>query len=111
MENNSQTAVMTIVKPSMSDIITLEPCIFLLFAEYMGYVSKFIDWAEYDCSHPSIEEFKTNILRTEAHFFLNEMKKEYETEEIKKWFYTFKPLVINQWQQTYNCSHKINLHL
>ena len=64
---------------------------FILFAEFLGYVSPLIDWAEAICEGKSIEEFKQKLLILDADFLLRKMNEDFNLNELKEWWDTFYP--------------------
>ena len=62
--------------------------IFILFAEYLGYVSPLVEWAEEWCKKETSKfpNFKKKILATEAKHIFDKMVSELELKEIRQWY-------------------------
>ena len=62
--------------------------IFILFAEYLGYVSPLVEWADEWCKKETTKfpEFKKKILTAEAKHIFDKMVKELELSEIRQWY-------------------------
>lgn len=71
--------------------------IFILFAEYMGYVSQFNKMAEEWCDGkvPSVHVQKVMIL--EARCIYRQMLKDYDIEDIKYYYNSYYPLVLKEY--------------
>jgi len=65
--------------------------LFIVFAEFLGYVSPLVEWAENYCKGKSIENFKMKVLLIEADAVLNKMLEEYDAEKIKEWWDRYYP--------------------
>jgi hypothetical protein len=76
----------------------INPIVFIMFAEFLGYESPLINWAEKICSGVTAPKFVEKILSMEAITILTEMKKEYTTIEIRNWYDQFYPLVLEQYE-------------
>ena len=70
--------------------------IFILFAEYMGYVSQFNKKAEDWCDGKVPDEFIQKIINVEARCILHQMKKDYTVQTMRYWFNTYYPVVIKE---------------
>lgn len=64
--------------------------IFILFAEYLGYVSPLIPWAENWCKPSGVcSPLQKGLLAVDARAIFFKMKKEMSIEQIKKYFTLF----------------------
>lgn len=94
MENNTTTTTTTVEKTTVQ---VINKALFLLFAEFLGFESPLIDWAEDICDGKEVEDFKKKIIDIDASFIFNQMKKEYTLEEIRGWYDEFYPLVLKDY--------------
>ena len=70
-----------------TDIHTLPTPVFILFAEYVGFVSDFLDWAEKWCNEGKISEWKKLVLKNDAANLIREINKHYSHEELMEWYF------------------------
>ena len=74
--------------------VTVEAPIFIIFAEYLGYVSRFnklaVDW----CDGKIPETYIQKIMIMEAKSIFRQMKKDYTLPTIKYWYDTYYPVII-----------------
>lgn len=90
------TTTTTVVENKTKEVRSI---IFLLFAEFLGYESPLIGWAEQICSGKTANGFVERILNMEAMTIFNAMKKEYTIEEIRTWYDKFYPLVLENYDE------------
>ena len=76
----------------------VNPIIFIMFSEFLGYESPLLNWAEMICKGIAAPKFVEKILQIEAMTIFNEMKKEYTLMEIRNWYDQFYPLVLEQYE-------------
>lgn len=89
--STESTTVTTITK------INLPPCILLLFAEYLGYVSPLLDWCEEWCTTSNFPEFKKRILFYDAHSTLNSMLNDFNIVTLHNFYNQFYEVAIKNW--------------
>lgn len=66
---------------------TINAPLFLLFAEFLGYTSPIVDWAEKVCKGEKVPEYQKNIIKVDAQGIFNQMLKENLTkEDLRGWF-------------------------
>lgn len=63
--------------------------VFLLFAEFLGYESPFIEWVDKICDGEKIEDFQQKILDLDASYIFKKMQEEYSLGEIRGWYNEF----------------------
>ena len=90
--NVNGTTVTTVVREEIN------PIVFIMFAEFLGYESPLINWAEMICTGISAPKFVEKILAVEAKTIFTEMQKEYNISEIRNWYNQFYPLVLEQYE-------------
>lgn len=76
--------------------------IFILFAEFLGFTSPLIDWAEDYCDLKSVPDFVPKVLDMDAWSIFEKMKKEYTLGEIRKWYDTYYPIILKQYEDKLN---------
>lgn len=80
-----------------NELRVVNKALFVLFAEFLGYASPLIDWAEDICDGKNVPEFKKRIVYLDADYLFKEMQKEYTIEEIRKWYDEFYPVVLKDY--------------
>ena len=70
---------------------------FLLFAEFLGYESVFVEWAEDICNGEEIENFKKILIERDADYIFKKMIEEYTIEEIRNWFNEFYDVILKDY--------------
>lgn len=85
------------INSQTQDLKPINSSLFIIFAEFLGYVSEFIDWAEDLCDGKEIDEYKKQILRVDAWVIFQKMKTQYSIESIRKWYDEFYPLVLQEY--------------
>jgi hypothetical protein len=88
--------------------VTKEPkpinkVIFLIFAEYIGYVSDFVEYAEKICNgKEEVHDTIKKLIELDADYIFKKMKEEYTLEEIRGWYDEFYPLLIKEYETSLN---------
>lgn len=101
MESNTSTQKVeaTLSEVSQHREKTIKTPVFIIFAEYLGYVSRFneiaIDWCEGKFPEPYIQE----ILGMEAKSIFRQMKKDYPLEQIQYWYDTYHPVILCEYEE------------
>ena len=73
--------------------------VFIIFAEYLGYVSRFNDIAVDWCEGKFPEEYLQNLLVMEAKSIFRQMKKDYPLDEIQYWYDTYHPVILAEYEE------------
>lgn len=80
--------------------------IFILFAEYIGFVSKIINWAEDWCNGKlnnndptSLDVYKKKIVTEDALVLYRLAKKEYTDKELSDWYNKFYELILYKFDE------------
>ena len=100
MENSTITQQETsnISEVSQHQEKTIQTPVFIIFAEYLGYVSRFnqiaIDW----CDGKVPEEYIQKLLIMESKSIFRQMKKDYKIEEIQYWYDTYRPVILKDYE-------------
>ena len=71
--------------------------IFILFAEYLGYVSQFNKKAEEWCDGKVPEVHVQKIMILEANTIFRQMKKDYSLDVIKYYYESYYPLILKEY--------------
>lgn len=94
MEEYEKTETTKIISPIVEN---LEPAIFLIFAEYLGYYTPCIKWCEDYCENGKIDSTKETIINTIAIDTLHKMKQDFSIEMIQYYYQYFYDLAIEPW--------------
>lgn len=81
--------------------ITLVPAIFILFAEYLGYVSPYLEWCETLCETGELHKVKLRILSIEADNIKKQMLSEFSVEDIRFYYDLYYNLSLKFWEEKY----------
>lgn len=101
MENNTVTEVnkTTVSETGQHIEKTIPAPVLIIFAEYLGYVSRFnniaIDW----CEGKVPEEYVQRIVIMEAKSIFRQMKKDYPLEQIQYWYDTYHPVILCEYEE------------
>ena len=78
------------------NIIKVETPVFIIFAEFLGYVSRFNKIANEWCDGKIPDEYIQKIINVEARCILHQMKKDYTIKTMRYWFNTYYPVVLKE---------------
>lgn len=70
---------------------------FILFAEFLGYESVFVEWAEDICNGEEVEDFKKILIERDADYIFRKMTEEYTIAEIRNWFNEFYDVILKDY--------------
>ena len=87
------------VMENENDNIQMECPIFIIFAEYFGYVSKFIKFAEDWCNGKVPEIHVQKFLMIEATSIKRKMMQDFTIDDIKYYYKRYYPLVLEEFCQ------------
>lgn len=77
----------------------IEAPVFIIFAEYLGYVSRFnklaADWCDGEIPEPYIQK----VIIVEAKSIYRQMLKDYGLDMIKYWYETYQPVIIGEYEE------------
>ena len=97
------TETKTIIKvETKSDVensktFSVEAPLFILFAEFLGYVSPLNKAAEDWCSGKVPDTCVQKVLIVEAKSILRQMKKDYSVEEIREFYEMYYPVIFEEY--------------
>lgn len=103
--SENKTTVATAEKTSLAvenekrELVNISKPLFVLFAEFLGYASPIIDWAEDICDGKAVPDFKKKIVALDAEYIFQEMQKEYTIDTIRKWYDDFYPIVLKDYEE------------
>jgi hypothetical protein len=103
---NTKTA--TAVKTEYADLMTLdgeefvfkaEAPLFIIFAEYLGYVSPFIKIAEEWCNGKPPKLIEQKVLIVEAKDILRQMKIDFDLDVIRDYYVAYYPIILKDYDE------------
>lgn len=71
--------------------------IFVLFSEFVGYESPFVNWAEDICEGVVCEDFKRILIERDADYIFKKMQEEYTIKEIRGWYDEFYAVLLKEY--------------
>ena len=100
-ETKTVAKVETEVKENQpnEEVIIVEAPLFILFAEYLGYVSIFNKMAEDWCDGKVPEIHIQKIIILEAKCILRQMKKDYGLDSIREFYSMYYPLIFQEYDE------------
>ena len=78
---------------------TVNAPLFIMFAEYLGFVSNVIDWAEDWCKGNQPDEYKVKIIETDAICLFHQAKKKYTDDELADWYNEFYDVILSDYDK------------
>ena len=97
MQTISQTETNTITQELDDNVFVVEAPLFILFAEYLGYVSIFNKFAEDWCDGKVPDECIQKIIIIEAKSIFRQMKEDYEIEDIRDFYSMYYPILFEEY--------------
>lgn len=73
--------------------------LFLMFAEFLGYASPIVHWAEEACKNPALPKFKRNVIDMDASVIFEKMKKEMGIPYIQECWVNLYPILFQEYDQ------------
>ena len=102
MSTETKTVVEVATKTNKQpneEVIIVEAPLFILFAEYLGYVSIFNKMAEDWCDGKVPEIHIQKIIILEAKCILRQMKKDYSLDNIREFYSMYYPLIFLEYDE------------
>lgn len=90
----------TKIKMEDNKMVTPNPVLFVIFAEYLGYESKLIRIAEKVCEEKLPYETFIQPLQREAEYIFNKMQAEYDLTDISYWWKTYYNAALQDYDET-----------
>lgn len=108
MENNivTQNETNNATEVSTHEEKVIKTPLLIIFAEYLGYVSKFTEIAMEWCEGKVPEEYVQKILDVEAKSIFRQMTKDYSMEEIQLWYDTYYPVILSEYEEKLDQAYK-----
>ena len=97
MNSETKTATKVETNTLTEQTISVEAPLFILFAEYLGYVSIFNKLAEDWCDGRVPDAYIQKIIIVEANCIFRQMKKDYEIEDIRDFYNMYYPLILQEY--------------
>ncbi len=99
VEENKEGAEAKTTK-KLRKVIKPHPALFMIFAEYLGYVSPLIEWAEAWCEGKTIAPYKKKLIKLDAMDTFHKMHEEYDNNELYKWWMEFYDVALMEYETT-----------
>lgn len=102
MSTETKTAIKVETKTDVQpneEAMVVEAPLFILFAEYLGYVSVFNKAAEDWCDGKVPDMHVQKIIILEAKCILRQMKKDYSLDDIREFYSMFYPLILQEYDE------------
>jgi len=102
MSTETKTVVEVATKTNQQpneEVIIVEAPLFILFAEYLGYVSIFNKMAEDWCDGKVPDIHIQKIIILEAKCILRQMKKDYGLDSIREFYSMYYPLIFQEYDE------------
>lgn len=98
-ENNTQT---TVVAETTEKVKVENKALFLVFAEFLGYVSPLVEWAEEKCKTRSktFEAYKQKAIDMDAVRVFKKMENELGIGVIRKWWKDYYNTLLKEYDET-----------
>ena len=77
----------------------VEAPVFIIFAEYLGYISRFNKLAVEWCEGKIPETYIQKIMIMEAKSIFRQMQKDYTLPTIKYWYNTYYPVILEEFAE------------
>lgn len=98
MNDNTKTKVIVdIPEIKLEGNFVVEAPLFIMFSEYLGYMSKLLKYAEDWCDGKVPEEHVQRILIIEAKAIYRQMIKDYDIDTIKDFFKAYYPIILKDY--------------
>ncbi len=106
MESITKTTTQQAEENTSNDEIIVQTALFIIFAEYLGYISPFNKIATDWCDGQEPDAYNRRLLEIEAKCILRQMKKDYGIDKIRFWYNTYYPVVIEDLEKKLNDGKK-----
>lgn len=99
MSTKTKTVTKVDTKVGKAGVISVESPLFIIFAEFLGYVSIFNKIAEDWCDGKVPEVHIQKVVIMEAKCILRQMKKDYKPKEIREFYNMYYPLILEEYDE------------
>ena len=98
-KSKAEVATKTVAneKVELEELVIAAP-IFIIFAEYMGYVSQFNKKAEDWCDGKVPEVHIQKFMMLEAKCIFRQMSKDYDKDDIRYYYDSYYPLILKEYE-------------
>lgn len=97
-ESSTKTkVVVNIPEITLDGNRTIEAPLFIMFAEYLGYISKLNKYAEEWCDGKVPDAHVQKVIIVEAKSIYRQMIKDYDMDTIKDYFKTYYPIILKDY--------------
>lgn len=86
-------------KLSVTGEVVMEAPLFVIFAEYLGYVTPLSKQAEEWCEGKLPEAHIQKLLIIEAKAILHQMKVDYTDEDIHYYYNQYRPIILEEFEE------------
>ena len=84
------------------ELTEINKIVFVLFAEFLGYESPFVNWAENICEDKDYEDFQVTLVERDADYIFSKMTEEYTLEEIRGWYDEYYNILLKDYAEKIN---------
>ena len=97
-ETTVATKITVATKEGKSELLTIAAPVFIIFAEYMGYVSQFNKKAEDWCDGKVPDVHVQKFMMVEAKCIFRQMSKDYDVDDIRYYYDSYYPLILKEYE-------------
>lgn len=103
IKTETTTEIKTESAPTVKDFsyTTVKSPLFVLFAEYLGFVSNLaiLEWCEKWCEGKEPKETERKVIETEAVCLLHQVQTVYTDDEITNWYNEFYDVILKNYDE------------
>ena len=99
MENNNEKEQGNLQEITQHQEKVIETPVFIIFAEYLGYISRFNEIAIKWCDGEVPEDYIQKLMIMEAKTIFRQMKKDYGLDTIQFWYDTYRPVILGEYEE------------
>ena len=97
---NLETSTATLVQEKNEPKeLKMETPLFIIFAEYLGYVSRFIKIAEDWCNGKIPKPYVQKAMNVEALCMYRAIKDDMTDDEVRYWYDTYYPIILAEYDE------------
>ena len=99
MDTKTETKTQVVTEIENGKIIQVESPLFIIFAEFLGYVSIFNKIAEDWCNGKVPMTHIQKVVIVEAKCIFRQMKKDYSMDDIREFYKMYYPLILEEYDE------------
>lgn len=99
MNTETQTVTKVDIQVDNEESIVIEAPLFIIFAEFLGYVSIFNKIAEEWCDGKVPDTHIQKVVIVEAQCILRQMKKDYSVDDVRELYAMYYPLILEEYDE------------